>query len=490
MTAGDMKSVPYPSLRYNQVQQKSSHNSYRRDEGLADQLVYWRLRDVELDIHNVLNPAAPLAGDWFVYHSRADTNSSVYRLSDALALLQGFHFAIPAHEVVTVALDLKDDFDKTHTPDDLDALIRKYLGGAVFTPAQLLSKNRDLQAAVQRDGWPLLADLRGKFIFICTTGDLDAPTNHLNQYVDNGQTANTRVCFVAPDISRASQITLKNYAVFFNMQSAYAPQLGPAVLEQGFVSRSYTSDISLQWSAASEAKNHIIATDKVNADHDPWARTDNANGFPFRGLEVDVDPSTTEPGVVVGMVVKSGDIWGSADSCGFIHEDCAGALDNTYVYAISVPGSHVNEWAKVGLLARTSREPGAENFCVIRPAGANPVRSQCRSVEAGRTTATALSSSLSIDASGWMLLRLAISGGGLKAEGAASLDGVHWTSLGSATFSAPLRYQGIACSSHDAKQAVRFLAIPIAAPRSFSTKAAIGDGTEMNVFPGVYPPNA
>ena len=47
-----MSDTPYSALRYNQVRQKASHNSYQRSEGLADQIVYWRLRGVELDIHN------------------------------------------------------------------------------------------------------------------------------------------------------------------------------------------------------------------------------------------------------------------------------------------------------------------------------------------------------------------------------------------------------------------------------------------------------
>lgn len=80
-----MSDTPYSALRYNQVRQKASHNSYQRGEGLADQIVYWRLRGVEFDIHNGNDSGRwpPIAQDWYVYHlSVADQGSSVRRLSD------------------------------------------------------------------------------------------------------------------------------------------------------------------------------------------------------------------------------------------------------------------------------------------------------------------------------------------------------------------------------------------------------------------------
>ncbi len=490
-----MSDTPYSALRYNQVRQKASHNSYQRSEGLADQIVYWRLRGVEFDIHNGNDSGRwpPIAQDWYVYHlSVADQGSSVRRFSDGLALLQGFHAAVPDHEVMTVALDLKDDFDDQHTPEDLDALIRKYLGDAVFMPADLGAGRSDLQAGVKAGGWPRLADLRGKFIFICTTGDLADPRSHLNQYVQNGSTANVRVCFVAPQISRESQISLKNYAVFFNMSVSNVGTLSQAVFNSGFIARSYSSDEGSSWSRAVSGKVHIIATGKVNADEDPWARTDNALGWPFAGIDVTVDPGTTEPGAVVGLEVRSGDIWGSADSFGFNYRDCGDSPDGTVVYAVAVPGSHVNAWAKAGLMARTSLTPGAANFSVLRPAAANPVRVQVRARDAGSTSATELSTAQSIADSGWMLLRLTVSGGGTMAQGEVSFDGVHWTSLGRQSFASPLRYQGLAVSAHDTGTAIRFLALPVGAQARLSGQAGVGDRAQLTVFAGasIGSPNA
>ncbi len=54
------------NTRYNQVQQRGSHNSYQRTEGLYDQMIYWRLRSIELDIHNgkACSGRPSLDGDW------------------------------------------------------------------------------------------------------------------------------------------------------------------------------------------------------------------------------------------------------------------------------------------------------------------------------------------------------------------------------------------------------------------------------------------
>ena len=41
----------YEDLRYNEVRQISSHNAFQRFEGIYDQVVYWRIRSLEIDPH-------------------------------------------------------------------------------------------------------------------------------------------------------------------------------------------------------------------------------------------------------------------------------------------------------------------------------------------------------------------------------------------------------------------------------------------------------
>ena len=68
------------SPRYNQIQQKHSHNTYQRHESLMDQLLYYSVRSIELDIHSIYYESpveihvAP-KGDWAVYHTDTDTGT-------------------------------------------------------------------------------------------------------------------------------------------------------------------------------------------------------------------------------------------------------------------------------------------------------------------------------------------------------------------------------------------------------------------------------
>ena len=43
--------MAYDELRYDSVRQKSIHNTFQRTEGIYDQIVYWRVRSLEADIH-------------------------------------------------------------------------------------------------------------------------------------------------------------------------------------------------------------------------------------------------------------------------------------------------------------------------------------------------------------------------------------------------------------------------------------------------------
>ena len=43
--------MAYDDLRYDDVRQKSIHNTFQRIEGIYDQIVYWRVRSLEADIH-------------------------------------------------------------------------------------------------------------------------------------------------------------------------------------------------------------------------------------------------------------------------------------------------------------------------------------------------------------------------------------------------------------------------------------------------------
>ena len=38
--------MTYDDVRYNQVRQKSAHNAFQQQEGIYDQVTYWRIRSL------------------------------------------------------------------------------------------------------------------------------------------------------------------------------------------------------------------------------------------------------------------------------------------------------------------------------------------------------------------------------------------------------------------------------------------------------------
>ncbi|MBI3555077.1 MAG: hypothetical protein HY074_02285 [Deltaproteobacteria bacterium] len=167
--------------RYNEVFRGHTHNSYwvKRDnvveafasgtqERILDQLLFDHVRGLEIDIHK--DDASP--GQWSVYHTNMQSNSLCSPLTECLKQLQQFQYAMPKHEVVTVALELKEilgyNFDRKHRPSDLDALLEQYLGPYLYRPADFLSRclpGTHLRECARQVGWPTIQELRGKFIF-------------------------------------------------------------------------------------------------------------------------------------------------------------------------------------------------------------------------------------------------------------------------------------------------------------------------------------
>lgn len=483
-----MAYTPYAEIRYNQVRQKSSHNSYNKEEGLYDQFLYWRIRSMEIDIHNGKTGRQSLTGNWYVYHTDIiDSGTTVDKLSNVITVLQGIQLAVPEHEVATIFIDLKDNFDSTHTVEDLDRMLLSLGRDRVFTPGDLSPSSNNLQSAVA-GGWPRLEDLRGKFMFVLTGGGVGSSTDKLNVYVDNGNKANQRAAFIAPRISTTADITAKNYVVFFNLETSQAASLGPQVFSKGFVSRVYTANSQGDWNTAVNGQIHLIATDKVNSFVDPWAQTDNDKGWPFQGIQISISPDLTEPGPVYGVQCKSEDLWGDEDSFFFYYTD-AGTADRTYVTFISSPASHVEDWAKGSLMARGSLDADAPYLAVVRPAR-EPLRIQYREAKGDDTkkVEVSIAPSDTVDNDTLGYVKLQISNSGKQVQGWGSVDGVTWVFIGSFTFSTAMRYHGYGTSSHDKDVLVKFLFFPHE-NMPFTQTASIGSNVSSGqAFSGIYPP--
>ncbi|HEX5749333.1 MAG TPA: Ca2+-dependent phosphoinositide-specific phospholipase C [Archangium sp.] len=486
---------------YNEVRQKSSHNSYQRAEALLDQLVYHRVRSLELDIHNGKSGWSKVTGNWFVYHTDIiDNGTTCHRLSDCLDELRAFHLANPNHEVVTLWVDLKDGFESGRMPQDLDNRITAHLPASwLFKPSDVMAAcpgATSLQAAVTGGcGWPSTSALEGRFIIALTGGDVSSSTSKLNTYVSNGSTATSRVAFIAPDLTSAPAIGSRSYAVFFNLENANAT-LASSVYPAGFISRVWGVNDSASWSRAVSASANHIATDKVNYHQDTWAVTHNGLGWPFGCIASWPCGGYQEAVDVIGAEVSSGDIWGSSDSFLFASEYNGAVTTTTWTAAVDTPNSHVDEWAKGCLMVRESTAANARYFAVCRPADSQKPRLQYRTSTGGSTSSAEVDivAADTVDQESVTFLRLTVQYDGTQtcAWGYGSQNASTWKLIGSRCYSGLLGHQGLAASSHGSGP-VKLLfgnvkrGSTLYRQASFPSKVAVGGGVSgWRLFDGVF----
>ncbi|WP_394822396.1 hypothetical protein [Pendulispora albinea] len=516
-------------VRFNEVQQKATHNSYGRDETIFDELVYHGVRALEFDLHEgrVGFPTAPR--DWFVYHMFAGPydDTQCVRLSDCLRVVKTFHDGFPQHEVVTLWLDLKDDLGPGgHGAADLDAALTNAFGQDVlFRPRDLMAacpEAKSLRDAVTGAcAWPETRALRGKIMVALTGAEACARGSSLDRYLDDGRA--DRAAFIAPDLD--ARCTFADYArrqdvVFFNADGENAWRTDE-VSRAGLVSRVYAGgmggglDDALAWNAARAHRTNFLATDRVNAEVDPWASTHTISGWPFLCLLTGCEPHPAEEGAIVGVSVESGDIDGRRDSFYFLEADSQqpshaaaasagsasagaanteGAASTIWSTAIAVPSSNVERWAKGCLMARATRDADSPYFAVCRPADNGRIRVQYRLTKGGDTMELEAPkpSGLSAESTFFARLELTPNQDATVASSSASSDGVSWVPIATRTFPMALEHQGLAASSHGAR-AVRFLfanlkrGIEMMGTRSFLPGRGIGGASEGRIFRGVIP---
>ncbi len=478
-------------LRYDEVAQKSAHNSYQRLEAPIDLLVYHRVRSLELDIHvgKTLQPTQ--AGSWYVYHQDVlDDETWCTHLDDCLDAITAFTHAVPEHEVTTLWIDLKDDWDETHDPAALDAALEAAFGSALVDGAELregCNGATTVQAAVGPDGcgWPTLASLRGRVLVVLTGG-----AAVLRAYHDDDP--EHRRALVAPELDGLGDAEQWPQTVVFNYPVERLDAAAGAA-DAGFITRVWGIADADQWQAARNAGVHHLGTDNVNAEVDPWARTHDDDGWPF-ACRASCEPTVVAEGAVLGMTVDSGDVWGSDDSGFFVHDDRSGAPAGIWTAFASSANSHVEPFAKACIMARVSLASDSPYFAVCRPADDEPLRVQWRADFGDDSTAVEddIVAPDTVDPPAAAFLRLTIDDEGLCATGEGSLDGDAWVEIASHCFAAPLALQGLAASSHDAGE-LRLLFGDVrldgGRPRGsadFEHAAPLGGGDAI-VFDGVMP---
>jgi|GEM_PF-3793559 len=277
-------------IRYNEVQQLSSHNSYDKNRIKPDIEIQADsgIRSFEFDIHakhtRLFHKSYP-AGEWGVYHitdllSGGDYGSS---LTECLNKVKAWHDRHPEHEVITIWLQLVGGWNKNgHSPMDLDSNINRCLSFRnIFTPAMFLHTTGSLQQAAA-SGWPVLDSMKGKFVIVLT-GNNPACSAYLK--------SSQPTCFVAPQNIDSMEVLSGgwNNAVFFNFSTSRAG-VARFVSSHGLVARMYAKPRlktagSMESSADYELalKYHIqhIATDHVSKNMFAPRLTDVC-GKPFR----------------------------------------------------------------------------------------------------------------------------------------------------------------------------------------------------------------
>ena len=441
-------------LRYNMVRQKSSHNSYRRDEAHFDQLVYHRIRSLEFDLH-VRKTGARVPGDWFVYHDFLERDTTCHMLSDCLAEMAAFDNGQPGHEVVTLWIDLKDAFEDEHRPADLDALLATALPpGSVFRPADLMQACPQAQsfkeAVTGACAWPTLEALRGRFIVVLTGGDVSDPQSRLAEYLDQGGDPGARMAFVAPDLTDAARLSGDPNVIFLNMELTHV-DLAREVTDAGYVGRVWLVNNETDWARAAVAHAHHIATDKINHHVDQWAITHEITGWPFQCLEP-CEFWGGEPDLMLAVEVFTGDIWGTSDSFWFFYKDDQPGRILSWTGFVSTANSHIEEWAKGCLMARASTAADAAYFAVCRPADNQRLRVQKRLTSGADSSAIEadITAPDTIDPESAAFIRMDVDADARCITGLGSYNGNDWVAIDQQCFNEPLHLQGVAASSHDA----------------------------------------
>jgi rhodanese-related sulfurtransferase len=233
------------ALKLNQVQFIGSHNSYKmaipealmnqikeENSGLAESLDYshpdiWEqlntgLRLFELDVYydpeggrfsNPMGKAMVEDENWDagfdqpgfkVFHVQdIDFLSHHALFKDYLLDLKKWSDLHPNHLPVFITLNAKDanfperGFTEVLAFDPaafkaLDKEISDHLGlEKLMTPQEIQGDYNDLKSAVMQSGWPVLSEVRGKFIFI-----LDEGEPKLTQYLSKDESGNGGLLFV------------------------------------------------------------------------------------------------------------------------------------------------------------------------------------------------------------------------------------------------------------------------------------------------------
>lgn len=283
-----VSSVSY-SPRYTDVYQKSSRHTQLRRERLPDQLLYHAIRSFELDLYH-----DDMGVDFSLYDAEAQTVTTIWDLSEAVNLIQAFQRIHPRHEVVTVWINFQDSLDDDkHTIELFDSLISVL---PLYRPQDLVDSctepvcdgEHSIRTANFATGWPRLAELRGRVIFIVAEGHQSycGP-----EYYSMAPNCNGRAAFIAKTADHTTDALHpgRNIAAF--NQPWDRGSVGPAIHEYDYTSRVYSAGPGIktatEWQQAKDWHYGHLATDRVNMHTNRRMTTHNQLGYPFQWMDED-----------------------------------------------------------------------------------------------------------------------------------------------------------------------------------------------------------
>lgn len=491
ITTGDLRGEEaggYDRLLYNQVRQKASHNSYQRHQDILSQMVYHKIRTIEFDAR-VRTPGLVRGkvkeDDWRVYHNRFEPESNCRFLSDCLGQVSAFHQAVPGHEVVTIFFDV--DFDPTHDRERFNALLRAGLPqGSVYTPVDLLGAcqgSQTLQEAVDRCGWPLLSDLRGKFILVVSDG--------IKSLEKEGYDVREDAVFLVSRSTAGGSVRANPDRVFFNMSgpNPFAAEVG----NEGFVSRAYYLDTPEEYDEARELGVNLLAMDEIDFLEYPWTITHNEKGWPFEVIGREEESAEfRESGRVMTVNVSGG-----RDMMLFWAREGGPSSDAAWSAYISGSSSPRDREARACLAAASGKDPELSFFAVCKAGDEKPLHAVW--LEPGMKGPATRTGNVVLDDAvpekSAIFVRLDITDDGKCAAGYGSVDGEKWMPIHERCFDAPLVLRGVAAEAGDRN--TRFLIgelsqessgekIPLGT-QDLDVEFRLGDGVSGTLADGLVP---
>jgi hypothetical protein len=399
--------------------------------------------------------------------------------------------------VVTLFVDLKDEFERGHRPSDLDAEIENALGkDDIVRPSDFIAAcpgATTLRAAVSGAcRFPNLASLRGKFLVAVTGGSSCDSDSVVSRY--GGGSPPARLAFLAPDVNDScpiEQYDARPGVVFLNMPLRERAR-ATAVKNRGLVARVYGNgltgvDSAVDFAAARLAGATHVATNRVSIDEDAWSTGERTSALLHEG------------GSILGVTAERGEPWAGTDGGFYAYERAAHppASETTWSTLVSVPSSHVDPGAKA---CRASEQANVPSVAVCRPFDDGPPRAEIRRANGAPMQTFELGDvgGLTSESPAFLRLSLKSVAGGTEATALASADGAHWIPLAHLRLAAVLPVQGISVSSHGRRR-VKALFANLArrrgspegnAPKRIDAQTlrphAVGE-TKGAIFDGVFP---